>query len=102
MSEPTFGAHHGQTIDNKDDVLKEIDDLLTGKPPAIEYLFVCPFRNTSLFGIGLGSPYGHAAVRYTLPSGEQFVMNIVKNANGNQLVWAFVFSNVMVNQQRNR
>lgn len=98
-----FGARNGQTIDNIATVLKEVDDLLTGKPPAIEYvrsekdglllclnllqkLFVCPFRNVEFLGIGFGSPYGHAAVRYTLKNGEQVVMNIVKNANGNQLV----------------
>lgn len=30
-------------------------------------------------GLGLGSPFGHAALRYTLPGGESVVMNIVKN-----------------------
>jgi hypothetical protein len=86
MSELEFGAHNGKAIDNYSTVLKEVDDLLTGAPPAIEYLFVCPFRNKEFLGIGLGSPYGHAAVRYTLPSGEQRVMNIVKNVDGNKLV----------------
>ncbi len=40
-----FGAHHGPRIDNYDTVLREVDDMLTGRPPAIEYLFVCPFRD---------------------------------------------------------
>jgi hypothetical protein len=40
-----FGAQNGPRIDNFDTILKEVDDMLTGRPPAIEYLFVCPFRD---------------------------------------------------------
>ncbi len=46
-----FGAHHGPRIDNYETVLREVDEMLTGKPPAIEYLFVCPFRNKGERGI---------------------------------------------------
>jgi hypothetical protein len=82
-----FGAPDGSEISNKDSILQEIDEALgVSKPPDIEYIFVEPYSDFSLAGIGIGrNPYGHAALRYTLPSGEQILMNIV-GVPGRQMV----------------
>ena len=45
-----------------------------------------PFPSWTIFGNGIGSPFGHSAIRYTLPCGEQIVMNITKNRNGKTMV----------------
>jgi len=69
-----------QPIKNKTTILKELDNAL-GKstPPAMEYIYVNPAF--SAFNWPWNShlsmnPYGHSALRYTLPNGEQTVMNI--------------------------
>lgn len=77
-----LGAPGGPEIDNKNTILGEIDELLgMTKPPAIEFIFVEPYASWNLFfipNVGLSrNPYGHAAIRYTLPDGTQKVMNIV-------------------------
>jgi len=82
-----FGAKNGTEITNKSTVLEEIDKALNmPKPPAIEYIFVEPFMNWTLSyfsWIGFaGNYYGHAAVRYTLPTGESVVMNIEGSGKG--------------------
>lgn len=84
---PDFGARNGTELANKGWVLPEVDRTLgVSRPPALEYIFVRPLSMLKLFGRGTGTnPYGHAAVRYTLPSGEQKVMNIV-GASGRELV----------------
>lgn len=83
-----FGAAGGMRIVNFDTIMSEIDAALgVSKPPAVEYLFVAPYGSVNLFGLRFGSPYGHAALRYTLPQSEadktagkrdSRVMNIVK------------------------
>lgn len=75
-----FGARNGGEIANKASVLSELDKALgRSKPPALEYIFVSPLAVWKLpTDSGSGTnPYGHAVVRYTLPGGEQKVMNIV-------------------------
>eukprot|EP00007_Cunea_sp_BSH-02190019_P006131 CAMPEP_0174230428 /NCGR_PEP_ID=MMETSP0417-20130205/1207_1 /TAXON_ID=242541 /ORGANISM="Mayorella sp, Strain BSH-02190019" /LENGTH=312 /DNA_ID=CAMNT_0015308123 /DNA_START=37 /DNA_END=972 /DNA_ORIENTATION=- len=64
-------------------VLTEVDRALgCEKPPAIEYLFVEPFSQFHIFGFGIPiNPYGHAALRYTRPNGEQHVVNISGSPN---------------------
>lgn len=49
------------------------------RPPDLEYILVMPFAVIKLpFGYGISyNSYGHAALRYTRPNGEQCVMNIV-------------------------
>lgn len=82
-----FGGRGGPAISNRDSILANLDAALGQKgPPAVEYLFVCPYASTKILGIGFGSPFGHAVVRYTLPDGTQKVMNIVKNRNQDRLV----------------
>ena len=86
-----FGAKGGPTIRNKDSILADVDRALgREKPPAIEYLFVAPFGSFEIFGIKFGSPYGHSAIRYTLPDGTQVVMNIVKNSEDEDKLVNFV------------
>lgn len=79
---PDFGRQGGTPISNADTVLDEVDAVLgrEGRPPAVEYLFVRPFVHVRvpLLDVGFSyNAYGHAAVRYTRPNGEQVVMNIV-------------------------
>ena len=93
-----LGEKHGKAIDNIETIMKEIDEALgVKKPPAIEFLFVCPYRTVNFLGIGLGSPFGHAAIRYTLPDildvtikeeteKKSIVMNIVKNVSNRSMV----------------
>jgi len=80
VKEAKLGAPGGQEIDNKHTILSEIDRSLgVTKPPAIEFIFVEPYASMKVMpGVGLSrNPYGHAAIRYTLPDGTQKVMNIV-------------------------
>ena len=111
-----FGEKNGQPIDNLQTIMNEIDEALgVKKPPAIEFLFVCPYRTVEFLGVGLGSPFGHAAIRYTIPNmrsntpsntpnmptntlpnksdekngndkEESIVMNIVKNVSNRSMV----------------
>ena len=61
---PDFGAEGGTPIVNRDSILASVDAALgCDGPPAIEYLFVAPFGSQELFGIRLGSPYGHSVIR---------------------------------------
>lgn len=77
-----LGAPGGPEIDNKNTILGEIDEALgVKKPPAIEFIFVEPYASWDVYviqNLGLSrNPYGHAAIRYTMPDGTQKVMNIV-------------------------
>lgn len=78
---PDFGARGGTEIANKDTILSDVDRALgRAKPPALEYFFVRPLSMLKAPRLRLGTgtnPYGHAAVRYTLPDGTQKLMNIV-------------------------
>jgi len=78
---PLYSPPGGSEITNKESVLGKIDRALgVQKPPAVEYIFVEPSAGFGLpfssFGFSL-NPYGHDAIRYTLPHGEQKLMNIV-------------------------
>lgn len=80
--DPAFGAKNGPEIVNKATVLAEIDRTLgVSKPPALEVIFVEPMSMVKFTdGSGSGTnPFGHLAVRYTLPDGTQKVMNVVGN-----------------------
>lgn len=75
-----FGAADGTPISNASTIMRDIDAALgVASPPAVEFVF-CDgvgvidgpwYRHAiaSLFN------FGHALVRYTLPSGEQVVMS---------------------------
>jgi hypothetical protein len=65
-----FGLPDGAEIDNKDCIMAHIDRAIgTGKPPAVEFIFCEPYLTR--FGSWNKNPFGHACVRYTLPSGQQ-------------------------------
>ena len=70
--------------------LQMVDEALgrKGKPPALEYILVMPFAVLRLpFGYGISyNSYGHAAVRYTRPNGQEVVMNIVGKKNDATMV----------------
>ena len=72
-----------QPLFNKDTILNEINAKIgTNKGPSIEYLYVVPHVQFSLSLLMRGmysssNPYGHAAIRYTLNDGSDYVMNIV-------------------------
>eukprot|EP01104_Vermistella_antarctica_P011585 TRINITY_DN3250_c0_g1_i1.p1 TRINITY_DN3250_c0_g1~~TRINITY_DN3250_c0_g1_i1.p1 ORF type:complete len:435 (-),score=87.15 TRINITY_DN3250_c0_g1_i1:96-1295(-) len=76
-----FGSERGPEVSNRNDVLREVDRALgRTSPPAVEYLFVRPFSSFRIpfTNIGIGyNFYGHSAVRYRLPNGEEKIMNIV-------------------------
>ncbi|KAL6069790.1 hypothetical protein QOT17_007361 [Balamuthia mandrillaris] len=84
----TFGKANGEEISNKATVLAELDKLLNpeGKPPALELIFAEPYAAMNL-GFGFSTnPYGHLAVRYTIPkTGESVVMN-VRGFGGGEMV----------------
>jgi hypothetical protein len=65
-------------LNNKYTLLHEIDvSLGRNKPPAIEYIYVLPYKSFRIFNRNIsGNPYGHACIRYTLRE-NQYVMNIV-------------------------
>ena len=70
-----FGARDGEEVANKYSILPQIDRALGHhSPPAVEYIFVEPYLNSSgpLFKVS-ANPYGHASVRYTLPNGRHTV-----------------------------
>eukprot|EP01087_Luapelamoeba_hula_P020816 TRINITY_DN715_c4_g1_i1.p1 TRINITY_DN715_c4_g1~~TRINITY_DN715_c4_g1_i1.p1 ORF type:complete len:407 (-),score=67.59 TRINITY_DN715_c4_g1_i1:33-1253(-) len=81
-----FGAPGGVPISNLDDIMQTIDAALgVNHPPAIEFIFVEPYTSVSIpkfpnWGFS-NNPYGHAAVRYTLPDGQQILMNIVRTSD---------------------
>eukprot|EP01113_Clastostelium_recurvatum_P045622 TRINITY_DN7859_c0_g1_i2.p1 TRINITY_DN7859_c0_g1~~TRINITY_DN7859_c0_g1_i2.p1 ORF type:complete len:393 (-),score=51.15 TRINITY_DN7859_c0_g1_i2:72-1250(-) len=84
-----LGAPGGKEIDNKRTILSSIDAALgVKKPPAVEFIFVEPWLALGVFkSFGLSiNPFGHAAIRYTMPSGEQKVMNIV-GVGGSEMVY---------------
>ena len=75
-----FGAPYGEEISNKDTILSNIDRRLGHRfPPDVEYIYVEPYLNYASKSVYLtANPYGHSAIRYTLPdTKEQLVMNIV-------------------------
>ena len=85
---PGFGGKNSPEISNKATILSEIDRTLgRNLPPTLECIWVQPLSMIKVSGdSGSGTnPYGHVAIRYTLPSGEQKVMNIV-GAEGRELV----------------
>lgn len=61
--------------------LSEIDAALKTGPPAIEYIWTAPpwWRWSWWNSESTGNPYGHSCVRYTLPNGEQHLVNIWGN-----------------------
>jgi hypothetical protein len=60
-------------IRNRDQILQDIDGKLNGgKPPAVEYFFVEDAVGPSWLCFG----FGHACLRYTLPDGQQRMVNI--------------------------
>jgi len=67
---------------NKGSILDELDRSLGySAPPAVEFIFVenvLPDFGSSWIGLG----FGHAALRYTLPSGEQRLVNITRGGAG--------------------
>lgn len=67
---------------NKATILSDIDTFLGyDGPPTIEYVFVENVLPD--FGVRCaGVAFGHAAVRYTLPTGEQRVVNITRGGAG--------------------
>ena len=83
---PDFGrvsdkeAEIGTPIANKGSILADTDAALGfDRPPKVEYILVRPFVQLRIpftsYGVSYNT-FGHAAVRYTLPSGQQFVMNV--------------------------
>lgn len=78
---PDFGEPNGTPITNKSTVLREIDAALgCSKPPAVEYLLVRPFSIIRIPFTNVGicwNSFGHSAVRYTLPSGEEVVSDLL-------------------------
>jgi len=95
------GARPSSVILNSSEILPQLDKQLgRTRPPAVEYLFVEPYTLTFSFKSFFATlfsnknnnnnhkasdtsynPYGHAAIRYTISTGEQFVMNIVGNTS---------------------
>jgi hypothetical protein len=75
-------------IVNRDTVMKELDDRLNGgSPPAVEYLFVEDAVNTKSVAGCSPFGFGHACVRYTLPSrngqpARQKLVNIERGVEG--------------------
>jgi len=85
-----FGALGGTPIRNKDTVLQEIDlavaritdpEAARGRPPDVEVLFT---EHKAYRGDMLGLlahhmlfRWGHGLIRYTLPDGRQYCMNIL-------------------------
>mmetsp|Transcript_5052 Transcript_5052/g.14881 ORF Transcript_5052/g.14881 Transcript_5052/m.14881 type:complete len:386 (+) Transcript_5052:23-1180(+) len=67
---------------NKASCLRELDAALGHSgPPAVEYVFVeslLPDFGNRWVGVG----FGHAAVRYTLPSGQQRLVNVTRGGAG--------------------
>ncbi|TPX61141.1 hypothetical protein SpCBS45565_g07322 [Spizellomyces sp. 'palustris'] len=69
-------------ISNIDTIFHEIDVALNrDNPPALEYLFFEPYTSFVIFrnllSIGV-RPFGHSALRYTLPNGQQILVNVTK------------------------
>lgn len=71
-------------IKNIDTLFRDIDCKVNGcKPPSVEYILAKPHSSFKLFGLGFNpNLYGHSAVRYTMPDGEQKVFNITGYKNG--------------------
>lgn len=77
------GPRKAPVVRNKDTILADVDLALDmTSPPSVEYLYVPPRaqytirRIAELFGghsDSYANPYGHAAIRYTLPCGEEKV-----------------------------
>ena len=77
-----LGARGGKAIDNKAEVLRQVDVALgVSRPPDLEILLADHLTCTdSPKSIALHTAlfrFGHAAVRYTTSDGQQRVMNIL-------------------------
>ena len=75
-----FGVEGGTPISNMRTIMGEIDAALgVSGPPAIEYIFCDAYgkeRETTWQWLYRNiANFGHALVRYTLPTGEQVVMS---------------------------
>ena len=90
MSLDDFGLPNGTPISNKDEILNDIDLALgVNDSPSVEYIFVRSFSKINLgFGYGFTfNMFGHAAVRYIDPDGNDIVVNIEgKKKNGLPMV----------------
>jgi hypothetical protein len=86
-----FGEPHGTEIDNKNTILSEIDQALNEESPDLEYIWVKPWAWFKIplawtgifkdFGIHINI-YGHSALRYKDPDGNDVVVNIEGKKNG--------------------
>mmetsp|Transcript_1189 Transcript_1189/g.5030 ORF Transcript_1189/g.5030 Transcript_1189/m.5030 type:complete len:260 (+) Transcript_1189:59-838(+) len=85
-----FGALNGSPVSNKESILAEVDLAIarlsnagatSGRPPDVEVLFTehKAYRGNLLGWIAhhLLFRFGHGLIRYTLPDGRQFCMNIL-------------------------
>lgn len=79
----------GKCIENKDTILQDLDNTINSKPPDIEYILVQPFATWKIpftnYGICFNT-FGHSSIRYTMPDGEQKVMNIHGKMDGKNMV----------------
>lgn len=82
-----FGQVDGTPISNKDTILSEVDTILERPPASVEYVLCTAVSNIEIFGYGLSfNSYGHSAVRYTDPDGNDIVMNIEGKVEGKPMV----------------
>lgn len=83
-----FGQVNGTSISNKLTILNEIDNILETNTPSIEYILCKPYAYFKLpFGYGFNfNSYGHSAVRYTDPDGNDIVMNIEGKVKGKPMI----------------
>ena len=84
-----FGLPNGTSIANKNTILDEIDKSLSSDKPCIEYILVKPWSNLHLpFGYGLHhlNTYGHSALRYVDPDGNDIVVNIEGEEEATEMV----------------
>ena len=77
---PDFGLRGGTPISNAAAILPQIDQILrTNHPPAVEFIYVEPTITWRVLGIDISrGPHGHAALRWTMPEGQQRLMSIVE------------------------
>lgn len=83
-----FGQVNGTPILNKNQVLAEVNKVLEKDDPSVEYILVKPFSYFPLlFGYGFNfNSYGHSAVRYKDPNGNDIVMNVEGKKEGKLMV----------------
>jgi len=79
----TFGQEGGREVDEKEKILSKIDlTLECPHPPMVEYIFTEPCRleeSKTIFQkfLNYSFNWGHASLRYTLPNGQAFLVNIL-------------------------